>query len=102
MGYDADLMRDIALELETLQRSPPEPILLELLDIAERNSRSCYDVVAALDALRRLDLIEGPGAFSDSWLFRRITARGQVFVNEIRDPLHWRKIKQSYRAGQIS
>lgn len=91
-------MRDIALALEAEQRSPPEPVFLELTDMAVRRGVSRTDVVQALEDLRALSLIEGPGAFSDSWLFRRVTAKGRVYLSEIRDPRRWQEIKRTYGA----
>lgn len=95
-------MRDIALALETEERSPPEPIFLGLGDLAAQTGASRADIVQALDDLRALNLIEGPGAFSDSWLFRRFTAKGSIFLSEVRDPRRWLEIKEAYGAKASS
>lgn len=99
LDFDVDLMRDVALALEAEQRSPPEPVFLEVTEMAAQLGALHADVVQALDGLRALSLIEGPGPYSDSWLFRRITAKGRVFISEIRDPRRWREIKRAY--GEI-
>jgi hypothetical protein len=97
---DVDLLRRTALELDALERSPPEPIILEVAEFASQLGCSVAEMVEALDRLADLSLIEGPGGFDDLWLFRRITAKGQVFLDEVRNEAHWEKIKRAYEDGR--
>ena len=91
-----DLLRQIALFLEPLQRSPPEPVVLGLAALSTEIGCSARDAAEALDRLADLSLIEGPGAFHDAWLFRRLTAKGRFFVDEVRSEARWHRIKQTY------
>ena len=96
-------MRDVALLLEGEQRSPPEPVLLDLAALSQQTGAACRDVIQALDDLSKLSLIDGPGEFTDTWLFRKFTRKGQVFIDEVRDPSRWSLIKRSYGfAGEKS
>lgn len=97
---DVDLLRRAALQLEALERSPPEPIILGVAELAARLDCSPAEMAEALERLADLVLIEGPGSLDDAWLFRRITAKGQVFLNEVRSEARWRKIKQAYGNGR--
>ena len=93
---DPDLLRKIALILEPLQRSPPEPVVLGLATLAADLGCSVGEAADALDRLADLSLIEGPGTFYDSWLFRRLTPKGLFFVDEVRNETRWRQIKNAY------
>ncbi len=94
---DVDLLRRTALELESLERSPPEPIILGLAEFSGRLGCSLPEVAAALARLADLRLIEGPGELDEAWLFRRITNRGHVFLAEVRSQARWDEIKLLYQ-----
>lgn len=91
-----DLVRDLALQLERMQRSPPEAIILDLRELAELTEAPAPAVRAALEWLGDMSLIEGPGEYGENWIFRRLTVDGRSFVDEVRDPKNWSKIKQHY------
>ena len=96
MRTDVDLVRRVALELETLERSPPEAIILDLDEFSGRLGRERAEVEEALERLAELALIEGPGRLNDAWLFRRVTVKGLVFVDEVRGVRRWERIKRAY------
>jgi hypothetical protein len=95
---NVDLLRSAAFALDALERSPPEPIILGLADFSAKLRCSPEDLAAALERLVDLRLIEGPGALQDCWLFRRITPRGRVFLDETRNEGRWSEIKRAYSA----
>lgn len=98
---DLDLLRRIALTLELMQRSPPEPIIVALGQFAGEFASSTERVLEVLERLADLALIEGPGLLHDAWLFRRLTPRGMVFTDEVRSEERWRSIKQAYGATPV-
>jgi DNA-binding MarR family transcriptional regulator len=95
-----DIVRDLALALESMERSPPEPLILGLEELAGRLNVSQGAVARAFERLDELDLIEGPGPHEDAWIFRRLTPRGRLFVEEVRYPKQWRAIKSRYDPPQ--
>jgi hypothetical protein len=99
IDLDVDLLRRAVLELEALERSPPEPIILNVPEFATQLGCSPIEVAEILERLADLSLIEGPGSFDEAWLFRRITTKGQIFLNEVRNEARWEKIKQAYMGG---
>lgn len=94
-----DTLRETALALETLQRSPPEPIVLVLAEFANTLGYSPQEIELVLARLTDLRFIEGPGAYNDAWLFRRLTRRGRDFVDEVRSEKRWEEIKRAYLQG---
>jgi hypothetical protein len=96
VSVDLDLLRRLAFELEAMERSPPEPLILGISDLSARLNAPQPMVEDALQLLASLSLIDGPGAFSNAWLFRRLTARGRVFVDEVRRDGRWDEIKAIY------
>ncbi|MCB0058064.1 MAG: hypothetical protein KDE45_13600 [Caldilineaceae bacterium] len=93
---DADLLRKMVMTLEPMERSPPEPIILDLAAFAGIVGCSAGDASEALDRLADLLLIEGPGPLNDAWLFRRVTARGRFFLDQVRSERRWSEIKSAY------
>lgn len=91
-----DLIRDVAMELERLQRSPPEAIVLDIAAGAASLQTSPLEFREALETLSSLALIEGAGRYGEAWLFRRLTAKGEVFLDEVRNARRWRRIKADY------
>lgn len=98
-GAEFDTLRDAVLALEKLQRSPPEPIVLVLAEFAHTLGCSPGRLELVLARLTDLRLIEGPGAYNDAWLFRRLTRRGRDFVDEVRNDKRWEEIKRAYLQG---
>lgn len=97
MRRDVDFLRELLLELETEQRSPPEPIFAPVADFARQYEKPAAEVVQSLELLAELELIDGPGAYrDDAWLFRKLTKRGLWLADAIRDPHYWRKVKEAY------
>jgi hypothetical protein len=97
MARDVELMRLLLLELEREQRSPPEAFFVPVEEFARRLDRSNDEIVAALDLLRELAFIEGPGRYrDDSWLFRKLTRRGEQLAAAIGDLRDWLRVKESY------
>ncbi|MDE2363469.1 MAG: hypothetical protein KGM42_12390 [Hyphomicrobiales bacterium] len=93
---DVDRLRRVVLALESLERSPPEPIILGLAEFAPPFGCDPAAMRDVLERLTDLSLIEGPGALRGSWLFRRITPKGRVFLAEVRSDARWQRIKQTY------
>jgi hypothetical protein len=99
MARDVDLMRQLLLQLEKEQRSPPEAIFAPVEQYARLLDASNREVMAALDLLADLDFIEGPGAWrDDAWLFRKLTRRGVQLAAAVRDTREWGKVKDVYGA----
>ena len=96
MHTDVDAYRGLLLALETHQRSPPEPIFVGVDDLARELGRRKSEISDALDYLSSLDLIEGPGAYRGDWIFRKLTRRGAMLMDRIRDPDDWRDLKEIY------
>ncbi|WP_036284060.1 DUF2513 domain-containing protein [Methylocystis sp. ATCC 49242] len=96
MSRDVDVLRRLLLELEKEQRSPPEPIFVPLDDFARTLDKSTDEVGEALDLLLGLEFIDGPGAYKDAWLFRKLTRRGVQLLDAIRDTDEWSKVKDAY------
>ena len=96
MTSSADLVRDLALLLEGLERSPPEPLILDLGDLAGRLRATPEATEMSFERLSELDLIEGPGPHMGAWIFRRLSPRGRVFVDEIRSAGRWKAIKAQF------
>lgn len=100
MSYDADLLRDLTLLLAKEQRSPPEPLPLDLPMLARKTGVSLIEIKQALENLRDLEFIEGPGRFANTWLFRKLTKRGILFVKAVVDIKRWKEIKKEYENMQ--
>lgn len=98
MSRDVDVMRRLLLELEKEQRSPPEPVFIPLDKFSRQLDKSTFEIAEALDLLLSLDFIEGPGAYQDAWLFRKLTRRGAQLLDAIRDMRDWAKVKNVYGA----
>jgi hypothetical protein len=97
-GDDVEALRALLLALEHVQRSPPEPIFVAVGELAGLLQRSRSQIIEGLDTLVDLNFIEGPGAYRESdWLFRRLTRRGEVLAELIRDPDDWREALAVYR-----
>lgn len=97
---DVDLLRKTALTLDALQRSPPEPMILHIREFSARLGCTPSLAAATLARLADLGLIEGPGVLEDCWLFRRMTPRGRVFIEEARSDARWAQIKRAYPPSQ--
>lgn len=95
-GAEFDTLRKAVLALERLQRSPPEPIVLDIAEFADTLGCSPRGLELILARLTELRFIEGPGTYNDAWLFRRLTKRGRLFVEEARSEKRWQEIKRAY------
>ena len=93
---DPDLLRDLLLTLEKLQRSPPESMLVSLGEVSARLNREGDDVEEAFAILSRLALIEGPGRYGAGWLFRQLTPRGRLMADQVDSTRQWKRIKKAY------
>ena len=98
MGYDVDLMRALMLMLEDRQLSPRSTVVISLEDEAEALAQPAAEIGFCLNILLKLQYIDGPGADEPGyWLFRKLTRKGITFVDEVRRPKDWVRLKQSYR-----
>ena len=96
-GDDVETLRGLLLALEKAQRSPPEPIFVAVDELARLLNKSGSEILQDLDTLASLNFIEGPGAYRESdWLFRRLTRRGAVLADLVRDPSDWRRAIEAY------
>lgn len=93
-----DLLRDMLLAFEELQRSPPEPVFFSFEEASARFGCSEASTREALDILSRLALIEGPGPYATGWLFRQVTPKGREMADQIATGRQWRNIKRLYNA----
>ncbi len=94
MLSEVDLARALMLRLETLQLSPRAAVVVSVGDEAFALGVGSGDVLAALDLLRGLGYVDGPGAQTPGiWLFRKLTRRGRAFVEAAREPADWERIK---------
>lgn len=93
---DPDLLRDLLIALDGLQRSPPESLLLVPAELAVTLESSVPPVLRAIEVLADLRLIEGPGAYGGGWLFRQLTPRGRLVIEEAASERRWRRIKEIY------
>lgn len=94
---DVEALRALLLALEDVQRSPPEPIFVAVAELAQLLQRTRSEIIESLNTLAGLNFIEGPGAYLESdWLFRRLTRRGEVLADLIRDPDDWREALDAY------
>ncbi len=96
MRRDVDLLRYLMLALEPIERSPPEPIFLELDHFAERIGQAPEIIGAHLDLLLAQGFIDGPGPYQNAWLFRKLTPKGLALADNIRDARNWDAIKRTY------
>lgn len=96
-GGEFEALRALLLALEDVQRSPPEPIFVAVGELARLLRKSRSEIIEGLDTLAGLQFIEGPGVYRErEWLFRRLTRRGAVMADLIRDPGDWRRALDAY------
>lgn len=93
---EPDLLRDLLVALDGMQRSPPESLLLVPAELAATLRCRVADVERAIEILADLQLIEGPGAYGGGWLFRQLTPRGHLMLEEVGSERRWRRIKDTY------
>lgn len=91
-----DLLRDLLLALDRMQRSPPESTLLVPSELAVALGCGVGEVLRGVEILADLDLIEGPGAYGGGWLFRQLSPRGRLMTEELGSERRWRRIKEIY------
>ena len=97
MRQDVDLLRAILISLEAAERSPPEPIFVAIGELAASLSSTPFEITEHLEFLAQSDFIEGPGFYQeDSFLFRKVTRKGTVLIQAVRDKIDWEKIKSAY------
>jgi hypothetical protein len=96
MARNVELMRFLLLELGRRQRSPAEPFFIPLDAFAAQSGVTRDDIIGSLQSLQDADFIEGPGAYVDQWLFRKLTQRGEYLLRHVEDEQDWRKLKQIY------
>ncbi len=84
------------LALEPVERSPPEPVFLEMNEMAQALGQSRETIGAHLDLLLEQGFIDGPGVYYDAWLFRKLTPKGHALADNIRDAQRWIEIKRTY------
>ena len=90
------------LALESRQQSPRANVVLSLDDEARDLGRLPEAVATGLDALLKLDYIDGPGPDEPGfWLFRKLTRKGTLFVRETRKPRDWARLKGRYERQEI-
>lgn len=93
---EPDLLRDLLLALDGMERSPPESLLLVPAELASALRCGVADVLRAIKILADLDLIDGPGVYGGGWLFRQLTPRGRAMIEEVGSARRWRQIKDIY------
>ncbi len=97
MDHDVELLRELMLSLETQQLSPRAPVVISLDEEARELGRLPEAVASGLDALLRLEYIDGAGQDEPGfWLFRKLTRKGVNFVREVRTPRDWARLKRRY------
>lgn len=97
MDLDVELLRLILIFLAAAERSPPEPIFVEIDGMAAQSGYPAADVLDALSLMREKDFIEGPGAYgADQYIFRRLTRKGRTLCEAVRDPKDWARAKALY------
>lgn len=95
-AVEPDLLRDLLLALDGMERSPPESMLLVAAELAVTLRCGEADVRRGIRILADLELIDGPGAYGGGWLFRQITPRGRLMIEEVGSERRWRRIKDAY------
>jgi hypothetical protein len=96
MARNVELLRFLLLELEQRQRSPAEPLFVPIDEFAAQKGVGPDDIIASLQLLQQADFIEGPGAFLNHWLFRKLTHRGEYLVRNVEHEKDWRNLKKIY------
>ncbi len=97
MNHDFELVRLILLYLDAVERSPPEPIFVDLVDLSTRFNDSALNVLEGLSLLHERGFIQGPGAYdADRYIFRKLTAKGKILVAALRNPKDWQEAKALY------
>ena len=97
MIYDVDLMRALLLMLEARQTSPRMTVVICLEDEAEALGQEAPEIGLCMNILLEREYIDGPGEDEPGfWLFRKLTRKGSKFVDEVRHPADWMRVKASY------
>ncbi len=97
MSHDFELVRVVLLSLHAAERSPPEPIFIDIPGLATRFNGSESNIVDSLLLLQESEFIEGPGFYdADHYIFRKLTRKGKVLVAALRDPKDWEAAKTLY------
>ncbi len=97
MNPNFELLRLVLLYLEATQRSPPEPIFIDVSDLAARFDDRAANVRESLLLLEERGFIEGPGPYgANSYIFRKLTRKGRILFDALRDPRDWEAAKTLY------
>lgn len=96
MKRNMDLIRDLLLKLESLDKSPTATVVIHSYDEELRFEGITPDEVEYhLLLIREAGLIEPPHR---SDLFQRLSWAGHDFVDSVRDPDIWARTKQGAEA----
>jgi hypothetical protein len=94
MSFDVDFLRNLLFRLELRQVSPRSTIIIQTQVEAQILGQNKFTITDSLNYLHELGYIDGPGAEGDDiWLFRKLTPKGDKFVDAARDPRDWQEIK---------
>ncbi len=97
MNYDVDLIRGLMLALEDRQLSPRATVVISLAEEALDFGCRPEEIGVCLNVLLGLDYIDGAGDDEPGfWLFRKLTRKGTTFVEKVRVPRDWDRIKRHY------
>ena len=104
MEYDVELLREVMFSLEERQLSPRTTVVLSLVEEAVEFGRTPAQVEASLDALLKLEYIDGGGHDEDLgyWLFRKLTRKGTQFVRATREPRDWERMKRHFETQRVA
>ncbi len=97
MTYDVDLMRTLMLILEDRQTSPRATTIISLDDEADALGQEAAAIGFCLNTLLDLEYIDARGEDElGFWLIGKLRRNGASFVDEVRMPQDWKRVKQSY------
>ncbi len=97
MNRDFELVRLVLLDLEVVERSPPEPIFIDVLDVSSRFNAEAANVMESLSLLKERGFIDGPGVYdTQRYIFRKLTKKGRILVAALRDRKDWEAAKAVY------
>jgi hypothetical protein len=97
MSHDFELVRLVLLHLEAAERSPPEPIFIDIAGLSSRFSALAERISESLALLQERGFIEGPGPYGvERYIFRKLTKKGKILVAALRDRKDWEEAKALY------
>ena len=96
MRNDVEFLRRLLLYLEERQVSPRATIIIDMEADAFDLDCDARMLKESLNLLLDLDYIEGPGLDDAVWLFRKLSRKGALFLDTVRHPADWDRLKRRY------